>query len=83
MLNQPAPESFGDYLTVKAAAALLGVCADTVRNWDRAGKLVAVRHPINGYRLYRREELLALLSGTATRRAVEPPNRRGTVASGR
>jgi predicted site-specific integrase-resolvase len=28
-----------DYLTVKDAAAYLGVSPSTLRNWDRAGKL--------------------------------------------
>jgi excisionase family DNA binding protein len=52
---------FRELLTVKDAAALLGVSPDTLRNWDRAGKLKAGRHPLNGYRLYRREDLESLL----------------------
>ncbi|MGZ3396812.1 MAG: MerR family DNA-binding transcriptional regulator [Isosphaeraceae bacterium] len=44
-----------------ATAALLGVSPWTLRHWDRAGKLKSLRHPVNGYRLYRREELEALL----------------------
>jgi excisionase family DNA binding protein len=50
-----------DYLTVGEAAAFLGVSAETLRNWDRSGKLKAYRHPINRYRLYRREELESFL----------------------
>jgi MerR family transcriptional regulator, copper efflux regulator len=57
------PKNLRDYLTVSAAAEFLGVSAATLRNWDRAGKVKAVRHPINGYRLYRREELATLLEG--------------------
>ena len=53
--------NFRDYLTVSEAADLLGVSASTLRNWDRAGKVKAIRHPMNGYRLYRKEELLNLL----------------------
>jgi len=49
-------------LTVSEAAALLGVSTSTVRNWDRAGKLKAIRHPINNYRLYERQQLKALLN---------------------
>ena len=56
-----APTILGEYLTVKAAADLLGVCPSTLRNWDRAGKLKPHRHPMNRYRLYRRDELEALL----------------------
>ena len=48
-------------LTVSEAAALLGVSTSTIRNWDRAGKLKAVRHPINNYRLYKRQQLQSLL----------------------
>jgi len=50
-----------DYLTVAEAAELLGVSASTLRNWDRAGKLKASRHPMNGYRLYESADLLRLL----------------------
>ncbi len=41
-----------DYLTVKAAAEHLGVCTNTLRNWDRDGKIQVHRHPKNGYRLF-------------------------------
>ncbi|MBN1394895.1 MAG: MerR family DNA-binding transcriptional regulator [Pirellulales bacterium] len=44
-----------DYLTVSEAADFLGVSAATLRNWDRAGKVGAIRQPVNGYRLYRKE----------------------------
>lgn len=50
-----------DYLRISDAADYLGVSANTLRNWERAGKIVAHRHPVNGYRLFRREELDALL----------------------
>ena len=39
-----------DYLTVGDAAAFVGVSKDTLRRWDRAGKLKARRHPVTGYR---------------------------------
>ena len=57
-----------DLLTIGEAASLLGVSVSTLRNWDRGNKLSARRHPINGYRLYDRAELLALIQkikGTA------------------
>jgi DNA-binding transcriptional MerR regulator len=57
----PALTSLEEYLTVKAAAAFLGVCPSTLRNWDRAGKLKPHRHPMNRYRLYRLAELEAIL----------------------
>ncbi len=53
--------NFADYLTVGEAAQLLGVSAGTLRNWDRSGKLKPRRHPQNGYRIYLREDLEAVL----------------------
>ena len=50
-----------DYLTVKQAADLLGVSPATLRRWDKAGKLKAIKNPMNNYRLYRRDELEAFL----------------------
>lgn len=41
------------YLRIKEAAELLEVSQLTLRNWDKAGKLSAFRHPANNYRLYR------------------------------
>jgi len=53
--------SLTDYLRVAEAAKFLGVSPSTLRNWDRSGKLTAARHPVNGYRLYRREDLERVL----------------------
>jgi DNA-binding transcriptional MerR regulator len=50
-----------DYLRISEAAEFLGVCPNTLRNWERAGKIVAHRHPMNDYRLFKLEELRALL----------------------
>jgi DNA-binding transcriptional MerR regulator len=49
-----------ELLTIKDAAALLGVCEMTLRRWDKAGKFKARRHPINGYRMYSRAEVVSL-----------------------
>ncbi len=49
------------YLTVGEAADFLGVSPWTLRNWDKAGKLKPMRHPKNGYRIYRHEDLRAIL----------------------
>ena len=53
-----------DYLRISDAAEHLGVSPNTLRNWEKAGKVVAYRHPVNGYRLFRREDLDALLQQT-------------------
>lgn len=50
-------EKISDYLSIKEAAQYLGVCSDTLRRWDRVGKLRTIRHPLNNYRLYSRADL--------------------------
>jgi MerR family transcriptional regulator, copper efflux regulator len=62
MRQEVAPQlNLKDFLTVGEAATTLGVSRSTLRNWDKAGKLKPYRHPINGYRLYNRQELETLL----------------------
>lgn len=46
-----------DLLKIGEAAAFLGVSSSTLRNRDRSGKVRAVRHPVNRYRLYRRADM--------------------------
>jgi DNA-binding transcriptional MerR regulator len=40
------------YVSISKAASLLGVSTSTLRYWDKNGKLIPRRHPINGYRIY-------------------------------
>ena len=61
-------------LRVKEAAGLLGVSPNTVRAWGAAGKIPEYRHPANGYRLYRREELEDLLGRIEASR-TDPNNK--------
>jgi excisionase family DNA binding protein len=49
-----------DILTIREAAALLGVSLPTLRRWDAKGKFAARRHPMNGYRIYSRRDVLRL-----------------------
>ena len=53
--------NFKGYLTVKQAAEFLGVTVMTLHRWDAKGKLKALRHPINHYRLYNQRDLEKLL----------------------
>ena len=62
-----------EYLTVGEAAQLLGVSKDTLRRWDRSGKLKARRNPITGYRLYLRKELDGLLRGILAAKESQQP----------
>ncbi len=45
------------YLTIQQAAEILNVTPLTLRNWDKKGVLVAYRHPINNYRVYRHDQI--------------------------
>ncbi len=51
-----------DFLRISEAAEYLGVSPNTLRNWERAGKILAERHPVNRYRLFRQQDLDTLLS---------------------
>ncbi len=55
-------QKIGEYLKIRAAADLIGVSPSTLRNWEKLGKLKAFRNPHNKYRLYRKQDLLALLA---------------------
>jgi site-specific DNA-methyltransferase (adenine-specific) len=57
----PARARGADRITIKDAAAILGVSEMTLRRWDKSGKFKARRHPINNYRFYRRAEVVKLL----------------------
>ncbi len=46
-----------DYYSLSEVADLLSVSKETLRRWDKSGKLVPIRHPINDYRVYPIESL--------------------------
>lgn len=46
-----------DYLRVSEAAEYVGVSAQTLRRWEKQGRIEAVRHTSNRYRYYRRADL--------------------------
>jgi len=48
------------YLTLSEASELLGKSKETLRRWDREGKLTAVREPMSNYRVYRKEQVESL-----------------------
>ncbi|WP_443937364.1 DNA (cytosine-5-)-methyltransferase [Pedobacter sp. MW01-1-1] len=51
-----------EYLTLSETAELLGKNKETLRRWDREGKLIAVREPMSNYRVYRKAEVMELFS---------------------
>ena len=57
------------FLTVGEAADLQGRNPITLRRWDAHGKLKAFRHPISGFRLYKKEHLIQLLTALNEQRA--------------
>jgi DNA (cytosine-5)-methyltransferase 1 len=54
------------YLTLAETAELTGKSKETLRRWDRDGKLNAVREPISNYRVYKREDVETLFSEFVT-----------------
>ncbi|MBN1181412.1 MAG: DNA (cytosine-5-)-methyltransferase [Bacteroidales bacterium] len=46
-----------EYYTLSEVADLLSVSKETLRRWDRNGKLSAVREPMSNYRVYRKNQL--------------------------
>lgn len=57
MLYAPVIDDEADYLQVSEAADYIGVSSQTLRRWDRDGRLNAVRRPGSSYRYYRRTDL--------------------------
>ncbi len=49
-----------EYLTLSETAELLGKSKETLRRWDREGKLLAAREPISNYRMYKKSDVLEL-----------------------
>lgn len=44
--------------TLAEVAGLLGKSKETLRRWDKSGKLSAVREPMGNYRIYKKEQLM-------------------------
>lgn len=50
------------FISLTEAATLLGLNKETLRNWDKSGKLRSHRDPVNNYRQYKLSEVEALVS---------------------
>lgn len=46
-----------EYYSLSEVADLLSVSKETLRRWDRNGKLSAIREPMSNYRVYKKEQL--------------------------
>ena len=61
-------EKLSNYLRISEAAEHLGVSPNTLRNWVNAGKIVAIRHPVNALSPFQAEDLDAVLKKVAVAR---------------
>lgn len=51
-----------EYMTLSETAEYIGKSKETLRRWDKEGKLTAVREPMSNYRLYRKSEIDTLFA---------------------
>jgi DNA (cytosine-5)-methyltransferase 1 len=51
-----------DYISLEEASVLLNKNKETLRRWDRSGKLTAVREPVSNYRVYNRQAVSDLFA---------------------
>lgn len=51
-----------EYLTLSEASEMIGKSKETLRRWDREGKLSAVREPISNYRVYKKDQVQTLFA---------------------
>lgn len=51
-----------EYLTLAETSELLGKSKETLRRWDKEGKLSATREPMSNYRVYKREHVESLFN---------------------
>jgi len=69
------------YYSLSEASKLLGKSKETLRRWDRDGKLSAMREPISNYRVYKKESVNSILNlfseieEDETDNSIEPQNK--------
>jgi DNA (cytosine-5)-methyltransferase 1 len=52
-----------EYLTLSETSEYIGKSKETLRRWDKEGKLSAVREPMSNYRVYRKSDVDTLFAG--------------------
>lgn len=55
-----------DYYSIKEFSKKINVTAQTLRNWERSGRLIPHHKTANGYRYYSHEQLIRVLNQTNT-----------------
>jgi len=51
-----------EFVLVSEAAEMLGVCPNTIRSWGANGNITEYRHPVNDYRMFKRQEIERLIN---------------------
>lgn len=59
--EQTTKKRQNEFVKVTGAGEMLGVSQGIVRAWAEAGKLPVRRNPANGYRLFKKKDLVAFL----------------------
>jgi excisionase family DNA binding protein len=54
-------KNLSEYAKTAEAAQILGVAQNTLRKWAEQGDIPVHRNPANGYRLFKREDLMRFL----------------------
>jgi excisionase family DNA binding protein len=54
-------KNLSEYVKTAEAAQILGVAQNTLRKWGEQGEIPVHRNPANGYRLFKREDLMRFL----------------------
>jgi len=54
-----------EYLKIAEAAELLGISQNTLRKWADEGRIAVSVNPANGYRMFRREDMVQFLKDAA------------------
>ena len=60
-----------EYLSAKSVSKKLGVTAQTLRNWDREGKLKPAYVKSNGYRYYSLDDILSFTQERKTKKELK------------
>ncbi|HEY5593255.1 MAG TPA: DNA (cytosine-5-)-methyltransferase [Paludibacter sp.] len=75
-----------ELLTLKQASEFIGRSKETLRRWDKEGKLTSLRDPMNQYRVYKREQVESLFAAFLIDNHIEevdnfvlPDNRYGVL----
>lgn len=55
--NNATSERSKKFLTIREVSEILGVHQETLRRWDREGKLISVRIGDRGHRKYKKEDI--------------------------